>query len=135
MRLMLSPAICAGGVGSSVAYGCNRRADVAGADVILLVRGGGSFEDLSAFNDERLVRKLRSLKTPVIAGVGHESDETLAALAADVCASTPTAAAEHIGPDIHYWRSLLDDFEERMTLAVDRKTDDAGQTLDRSRQG
>ena len=74
---------------------------------------------------------MRSLKTPVIAGVGHESDETLAALAADVCASTPTAAAEHIGPDIHYWRSLLDDFEERMTLAVDRKTDDAGQTLDR----
>ena len=131
VRLMLSPAYVQGESAPLSLMAALDRADAAGADVILLVRGGGSFEDLSAFNDERLVRKLRSLKTPVIAGVGHESDETLAALAADVCASTPTAAAEHIGPDIHYWRSLLDDFEERMTLAVDRKTDDAGQTLDR----
>ena len=131
VRLMLSPAYVQGESAPLSLMAAIDRADAAGADVILLVRGGGSFEDLSAFNDERLVRKLRSLKTPVIAGVGHESDETLAALAADVCASTPTAAAEHIGPDIHYWRSLLDDFEERMTLAVDRKTDDAGQTLDR----
>lgn len=105
-------------------------ADAAGADVILLVRGGGSFEDLSAFNDERLVRKLRTLKTPVIAGIGHESDETLAGLAADVCASTPTAAAEHVSQDIHYWRSLLDEFERCLTLAVGRMTDDASQTLD-----
>lgn len=105
-------------------------ADAAGADVILLVRGGGSFEDLSAFNDERLVRKLRTLRTPVIAGIGHESDETLAGLAADVCASTPTAAAEHVCQDIHYWRSLLEEFERRLTLAVDRTTDDAAQALD-----
>ncbi len=130
IRLFLSPAYVQGELAPASLMAALDRADAVGADVILLVRGGGSFEDLNAFNDERLVRKLRTLRTPVIAGIGHESDETLAALAADACASTPTAAAEHVGPDIHYWRSLLDDFDDRLTLAVDRKADDAAQTLD-----
>ena len=68
MRLMLSPAYVQGESAPLSLMAAIDRADAAGADVILLVRGGGSFEDLSAFNDERLVRKLRSLKTPVIAG-------------------------------------------------------------------
>lgn len=130
IRLCLSPAYVQGELAPASLMAALDRADAVGADVILLVRGGGSFEDLNAFNDERLVRKLRTLRTPVIAGIGHESDETLAALAADACASTPTAAAEHVGPDIHYWRSLLDDSDDRLTLAVDRKADDASQSLD-----
>lgn len=70
-------------------------------DVIVLIRGGGSADDLSAFNDERLVRALAASRIPTVTGIGHEVDESLCDLASDVRASTPSNAAERLSPDRH----------------------------------
>lgn len=70
----------------------------AGAEAVLLVRGGGSYEDLMPFNDEGLARAIAACPVPVVTGIGHEPDTTIADLVADVRASTPTGAAEAVSP-------------------------------------
>jgi len=87
-----------------------------GADVIVLARGGGSFEDLLPFSDERVVRAVASCTVPVVSAVGHEQDTPLCDLAADVRASTPTAAARIVVPDIEELREQL----ERVRTALHR---------------
>jgi exodeoxyribonuclease VII large subunit len=87
-----------------------------GADVIVLARGGGSFDDLLPFSDERLVRAIAACPVPVVSAVGHEQDVPLCDLVADVRASTPTAAARHVVPD----RAELVDALERIRARLQR---------------
>jgi exodeoxyribonuclease VII large subunit len=96
-------------------------------DVIVLARGGGSFEDLLPFSDERLVRAVASCPVPVVSAVGHEQDTPLCDLAADVRASTPTAAAKLVVPDL---RELVEGLERQRTSLARC----ARRTLDRETQ-
>jgi len=88
------------------------------ADVILVVRGGGSFEDLLPFSSEEVARAIAAARTPIVAGIGHEPDHSIADMVADVRASTPTAAAEAVVPDREELRGVLRGFAMRIDLDV-----------------
>ena len=99
-------------------------------DVILLVRGGGSIEDLWAFNDESLARTIVGSPVPVISGVGHETDFTIADFCADVRAPTPTAAAEMVAAPRDLWLDALELLEDRLRGATLARLDASNQRLD-----
>ncbi len=99
-------------------------------DVILLVRGGGSLEDLWAFNDERLARAIVASPVPLICGVGHETDFTVADFCADIRAPTPTAAAELVARPQQDWLGGLALAQERLASSAWRRLDSLAQRLD-----
>jgi exodeoxyribonuclease VII large subunit len=109
-----------------------RQAEAGRIDVILLVRGGGSIEDLWAFNDERLARTIVASPVPLVSGVGHETDFTIADFCADVRAPTPTAAAELAAQPQQTWLAAMDLLQSRLRDAALRRLDRAGQRLDQA---
>jgi exodeoxyribonuclease VII large subunit len=103
-----------------------------GVDVIVLARGGGSFEDLLPFSDERLVRAVATCRVPIVSAVGHEQDTPLCDLAADVRASTPTMAGKLVVPELSELSDLLDRARESLARSVVRTLDRDAQRLERS---
>jgi exodeoxyribonuclease VII large subunit len=98
-------------------------------EVLILARGGGSLEDLWAFNDERLARAIVASPIPVVTGIGHEIDFTIADFAADVRAPTPSAAAELAVPDADEWHSAFVRFGARLQRGVRRRLAEEGERL------
>ena len=100
-QVLLAPALVQGEQAAGQVAGALRQlAKEPDLDLCIVARGGGASEDLSAFNDERVARAIYAFPSPVISGVGHETDITIADLVADVRAATPTAAAERSTPDL-----------------------------------
>lgn len=99
-------------------------------DVLILARGGGSLEDLWAFNEEIVARALRASDIPVVSGIGHEVDFTIADFAADLRAPTPSGAAELIVPDQSEWLRMITSAATRLATLSQRILSDKAQTLD-----
>ncbi len=116
----------------SALQGLYRLAEAGTIDVILLVRGGGSIEDLWAFNDEALARTIVQSPVPLICGVGHETDFTIADFCADVRAPTPTAAAELAAQARDSWLAGLEAAGDSLRSALVGRLDQAGQRLDQA---
>ncbi len=121
----------AGELRSALLQAANRQATDQ-VDVLLLVRGGGAMEDLWAFNDELLARTIIVSPMPVICGVGHETDFTIADFCADVRAPTPTAAAELCAQPQTSWLAALEQSFSRLQNGVDRQIQAANQRIDRA---
>jgi exodeoxyribonuclease VII large subunit len=103
-----------------------RRAE---CDVLILARGGGSLEDLWAFNDERLARAIVASPIPVVSGIGHEIDFTIADFAADVRAPTPSAAAELVVPDAQEWLTAVTRLGTRIQRGMRRRLEERRERL------
>ncbi len=121
MQIILCPALVQGeGAAKEIASGILRLAQSGLTDVIIVGRGGGSMEDLWAFNEEIVVRAISMCPVPVISAVGHETDVTLADFAADVRAATPSAAAELAVPEYDALLDTLDEIAAGLMHALSR---------------
>ena len=129
IRIILYPAKVQGeGAAESVAAGL-AALDALGVDAIIVGRGGGSIEDLWAFNEETVARAIFSCHTPVISAVGHETDTTIADFVADLRAPTPSAAAELAVADVTAWLQALDEDALQLQRIMQRMIKDARSRL------
>jgi exodeoxyribonuclease VII large subunit len=132
--ILISPTRVQGdGAAQEIARAIHRLCRTKAVDVVIVGRGGGSAEDLSAFNDEVVVRAIAGCPVPVISAVGHEVDVTLADLAADARAATPTAAGEMAVPDRAALGDELRVLERRLAREARVVLGDLGQRLQRLR--
>ena len=130
-RLIVYPVPVQGaGAAEQIAAMLVRASARAEADVLLLVRGGGSLEDLWAFNEEPVARAIRACALPVVVGVGHESDISIADFAADLRAATPTAAAELVAPEQAVLRESVVALAQRLRRLVQQRLQQSQQRLD-----
>ena len=121
VQLILYPAVVQGEqAASSIAKGI-RTLDAYGVDVMIVGRGGGSIEDLWAFNEEEVARAIFACRTPVISAVGHETDTTIADLVADLRAPTPSAAAELAVTDYRQLMSGMELFRNQLADRLEQK--------------
>ena len=129
VQLILYPALVQGdGAAASIVRGIHAL-DVLGVDVIIVGRGGGSIEDLWAFNEEEVARAIFACNTPVISAVGHETDTTIADFVADLRAPTPSAAAELAVADVTAWLQALDEDALQLQRIMQRMIKDARSRL------
>ena len=123
INILLAPCVVQGeGAVSSIVSAIQALNDPSlGVDVIIAGRGGGSFEDLMAFNEEPVVRAYADSRVPIVSAVGHEIDSPLTDLAADAYAPTPSAAAEKVVPVRQDLEQMLDDADYRMANALSQR--------------
>lgn len=131
IRIILYPSPVQGeGTAQKIAQAIATASARAECNVLLLCRGGGSIEDLWSFNDESVARAIAACSLPVISGVGHETDFTIADFVADLRAPTPTAAAEMAATPRTEWLAALESHASELTQAIGRQLSDAAQRLD-----
>jgi exodeoxyribonuclease VII large subunit len=131
VRIVLYPTPVQGeGAAQKIAQAIATASDRAECDVLLVCRGGGSIEDLWSFNEEVVARAIVACAMPVISGVGHETDITIADFAADLRAPTPTAAAELATAPRADWLAMLEAHADDLTRGIMRQLADTAQTLD-----
>jgi exodeoxyribonuclease VII large subunit len=133
--VILSPALVQGAEApAAIAEALDLLNEHGEAEVVILGRGGGSIEELWAFNDEVVARAIARSRIPVISGVGHETDFTIADFVADQRASTPTAAASAAVPDIAEWCAHVVELQQELTEFMDAFLSDQREQLERTRR-
>ena len=131
VQVILYPAPVQGeGAAQKIAQAIATASARAECDVLLVCRGGGSIEDLWSFNEEAVARAIAACAIPVVAGVGHETDFTIADFAADLRAPTPTAAAELAAAPRADWLATVEAHADDLTRALQRRLADTVQSLD-----
>jgi exodeoxyribonuclease VII large subunit len=118
------------GAAQKIAQAINTASTRGDCEVLLVCRGGGSIEDLWSFNEEVVARAIAGCAMPVVSGVGHETDFTIADFAADLRAPTPTAAAEMAAAPRQDWLATLEAHADDLVRAMQRRLSDASQTVD-----